>query len=88
MELLTLDQIKNLTGDFAWDFGCYFFIETEVGNFIWSDPEYNGDGSIRPTDKTYIEYIRSSKIPFMRDKGTHKIGEYCKTIIRVGDMVL
>ena len=43
---------KSLTvedvADFTWNWNDLFFLETAKGNFVWSDPEYGGDNTIRP----------------------------------------
>ena len=44
---ITKGDLLNLIGDFTWLWNDIFFIETEQGNFVWSDPEYNGDNTIR-----------------------------------------
>jgi hypothetical protein len=74
--MLTREQILNLVGEFTWDFGSQFYIATEQGNFVWSCPDYNGDNSLIPTDKTYVQWIESDKGHYGRDKGTHIIGQY------------
>lgn len=72
-EKLTLDDI----GDFCWDFGQCFFIETNKGNFVWSDPVYAGNNTIRPYDGDIGDFCRKNHIPFLRDKGCHTIRSYC-----------
>jgi hypothetical protein len=71
---MTREEFLSLRGDFTWDFGCHFFIETAHGNFIWSDPDYNGDNTIQKTDLTCAEYFGSS---FGRCKGAAFIGSRC-----------
>jgi hypothetical protein len=66
--------LKNLIGEFTWDFGQKFFIETAEGNFIYSDPDYNGDNTIRPYKGTLKEFFKGS---YGRDKGKHFIEAYC-----------
>lgn len=71
MKELTLDTVAH----FTWDFGMNFFLETEeCGNFIWSDPDYLGTNTIVRTNLTYKQWIGKS---FGRDKGKHKIEDYC-----------
>lgn len=74
---MTKEIVGGLIGHFGWDFGQVFFIETEKGNFIWSDPEYGGDGSIRPYAGSLKSWLKSSNLPYVRDKGKHFIREYC-----------
>ena len=70
---LTLDTV----GHFTWDFGSRFHIQTAVGDFEWSDPDYTaGDNTIRPA-KPYEQWLAERKVPFGRDKGTHSIRDYC-----------
>jgi hypothetical protein len=71
---LTKEELAKLEGEFTWNFGSYFFIETSQGNFIWHDPDYGGDGSIQSYQGTYQKWIGSS---FGRSKGNHIIGNYC-----------
>jgi len=73
------EQLLELEGDFTWDFGCHFFIETNKGNFIWSDPDYNGDNTIVPFDGNYNDWLPRGM--YGRSKGLHKIGSYCGTDI-------
>lgn len=70
---MTTEELLTLEGDFTWDFGQNFFIQTEKGNFVWSCPDYNGDNSITPYPHSYSEWIKPS---FGRSKGRHIIGKY------------
>lgn len=70
--MLTLDTI----GKFTWNFGQKFHIETDVGDFEWSDPAYNGDNTIKPT-VSYVKWMWKEHIPYGRDKGSHTIRSYC-----------
>lgn len=75
---MTKDEILQLDGNFTWMFGNEFFIETEKGNFIWSDPDYEGGtNTVTPTTMDYTEYVKASNVPFGRDKGVHNIERYC-----------
>jgi hypothetical protein len=69
---LTLETV----GKFRWGFGNKYHIETEIGNFEWSDPDHGGDNTIKPT-VPYGEWCRLQKIDAGRDKGTHPIHNYC-----------
>lgn len=71
---MTKEKLAGMVGEFTWDFGQNFFIETSEGNFVWSDPAYNGDNTIRPYNGTVEDYFGNS---FGRDKGKHYIGKYC-----------
>lgn len=73
-EKLTLDDY----GSFTWNFANKFFIETKKGNFIWSCPEYpEGNNTITPFKGTYKEWAKVECYGMGRDKGTHKIRNYC-----------
>lgn len=78
---MTYEDIKSLVGDFTWDFGNKFFIETSEGNFVWSDPDYYGDNTIVKFNGSYKEFFGES---YGRSKGNHTIasfcGEHCKFI--------
>ena len=73
---MTPKEFLEITGDFCW-LWTDFFIETSVGNFVWRDPGYSGDNTIRYTSKRYEEICKEYNIPYGRDKGKHIIGEYC-----------
>jgi len=73
------EEILNLSGKFTWNFDQTFFIETKIGTFLWYDPDYDGDN--------IIERYRESRAGIWgRDKGIHKIRDYCgEDIILVGE---
>ena len=71
---MDIEHIKGLVGEFTWDFGQEFFIETSEGNFVWSDPDYNGDNSLTPYAGTYKQWIGRG---FGRDKGKSIIALKC-----------
>jgi hypothetical protein len=72
--MLTFDMF----GQFTWNYGNRFFIETAEGNFVWSDPDYpGGNNTILPFQGDYEKWCRVENIPYGRDKGYHKIGDYC-----------
>jgi len=70
---LTLDSIA----DFTWGFGSTFFLETEHGNYVWSDPEYNGDNTIVKFNGSCKDWCESEGIDYGRGKGKHYIENYC-----------
>lgn len=76
---LTLDDI----GSFTWSFHDKFFIETSKGNFVWSDPEYQGDNTIKSFDGSLESWCRAEGIPYGRDKGTHTIRGYCGEEVKI-----
>ncbi len=75
-EIHVKNSLLNLYGEFTWDFGCHFFIETEIGNFVWSDPTYNGDNTMVKFSGTLNEWLDDPKL-FGRSKGIRPIGGYC-----------
>ncbi len=76
MSNLTLEDYAK----FTWDFGHSFFLETAKGNFIWRDPEYGGDNTIRRFDGAYGDWMKEPQ--YGRDKGVHVIGAYCGKDVR------
>ena len=76
---LCLDDVAA----FGWDFGMFFFLQTAKGNFLWSDPDYGGDGTIKPFPGTLEEYCLQSSIPYVRDKGSHIIRDYCGDSVKI-----
>lgn len=77
MKKLTKEQLSSTVGHFSWDFGQNFFIETEFGNFVWSSPDYYGTNIIRRFNGSLKDYIKHSKIPYVRDKCKHIVSSYC-----------
>lgn len=67
-------EVRNLIGEFTWDFGNCFFIETMKGNFLYRSPSYGGDGVVRRTSKTLDDYLSGNH---GRCKGTHFIADFC-----------
>lgn len=75
---ITKENLLNLVGDFTWFWDSTFFIETSIGNFIWSDPNYLGGTNImKPYNGTYKQFLKSLDIPYGRSKGKHIISDYC-----------
>lgn len=75
--MIDRENIANLVGSFTWNFSNEFFIETQDGNFVWSDPDYMGTGYISEYPGTYEQWIKKQGIPYGRDKGKHMIGSFC-----------
>lgn len=73
----THDEITDLIGEFTWNFGSLFFIETEFGNLIFDSPEYGGSGELRVTDDSLELFLGPDN--YGRDKGKHRIGDYLET---------
>lgn len=74
--MLTIKDVAH----FIWDFGQEFFLETEHGNYIWSDPDYDGDNTLRKTHLSYDMWIGDM---YGRDKGTHYIEDYCGPNVKI-----
>ena len=79
---LTVDD----TAEFTWSFGSHFLLQTNKGNFVWSDPEYGGDNTIKPFDGGYKEWCQDEHIDFGRSKGIHFIVSYCGSEVRILDV--
>lgn len=72
-----MQDIGQLVGEFTWCWGWSFFIETSQGNFVWKDPEYGGDNTIRPYSGSYDDFCKEKNVPYGRNKGKHVIEAYC-----------
>ena len=71
--VITKEVLLNEMGEFTWDFGHFFVIQTRFGMFVWSDPGYGGDNTMKP----YLGRFKDFFYPYGRDKGTHLISRYC-----------
>lgn len=71
------EDVLQLVGSFNWNYGSRFFIETAHGNFIWNDPAYSGDNTLKATAMDYAQWLCAENIPYARDKGQHVIADYC-----------
>ncbi len=69
----------DTVAEFTWNFGQEFLLEVNNGKhveyYVWSDPDYNGDNTIKkyvgnPNDFTNEGFCG-------RDKGCHVIRNYC-----------
>lgn len=78
-----IEDLLDDVGEFTWMFGMLFFVETAKGNFLWSDPDYNGDNSFRSFDGSYADYVKLCG-HHGRDKGFHVISAYCGDKIWLG----
>ena len=74
---LTNEQVGNLWGEFTWDFGKRFFIETEAGNFVWSDPSYGGDNTMYEFTGTFQQWLGLQGLAYGRSKGNNYISNFC-----------
>lgn len=75
------ERLLATYGRFTWMFGDTFFIETDMGNFVWKDPDYNGDNSMTLVEQSYAAWVTATygKGYHGRDKGLHSIEKYCGT---------
>lgn len=71
------EKLLDSIGNFTWDFGQQFFVETKHGNYVWSDPDYYGDNSFTKFEGSYKKWIKQTTAPYGRDKGTHLLRSYC-----------
>lgn len=70
-------DLLSEVGEFTWFFGHEFFIETTKGNWVHSDPDYDGDNTLCPTDHTLESFCKDVVgAPFGRDKGKHFLKNY------------
>lgn len=71
-------QLLQIMGDFTWYWGQDWFIETEIGNFHWKDPDYgSGDNIMTKFDGNIQAFRKFLNVDFGRDKGRHDIERYC-----------
>lgn len=75
-----LDEIADIT--YMW--GCHFFLETSLGNFIWQDPDYEGDNTISLFLGNYHQACAFLEIPYGRGKGQHVVRAYCGSKLTLG----
>jgi hypothetical protein len=81
---MSKEQLLETVGSFTWSFHDKFLVEIpNVGNFVWSDPDYRGDNSFKRYDGNYKQWCKEEGIPFGRDKGKHKIRNYCGSEIKI-----
>ena len=74
----------NSEAHFSWGYNNNFFLETETGNYIWSDPDYpGGDNIIRPFKGDVKAFCECNHLPYCRDKGIHVIREYCGSNVKI-----
>lgn len=79
---LTLDAVV----DFVWGFGSDFLLgpvrkDNTDFYWVWSDPDYNGDNTIRPFNGDPKNFTSPGFCG--RCKGTHRIANYCGTEVQI-----
>ncbi len=72
-----MKKILDMKAKFTWFWSDRFFVETEAGNFVWSDPSYNGDNTLTRFDGDIEDFCETYYYDFGRDKGEHLIKDYC-----------
>lgn len=68
---ISLDSIA----EFTWGFGHLFLLQVGQEYYVWSDPDYQGDNTIRPFKGDPLNFASPGFCG--RDKGTHRIRDYC-----------
>lgn len=81
---MKLEDLLDQVGEFTYMWGHRFFVETSLGNFLWSDPDYDGDNSIRQFHGSYKDACKFLDVSFGRDKGKHVVRAYCGDKIKLG----
>lgn len=83
---MTKNELLNLVGQFYWAWGHKWFIETEKGNFVWSDPDYpGGTDEIVPFGGTLADFAEMFHVEYVRCKGPHLISTYCGNTFKLND---
>ena len=75
--VITKEMLLNTYAKFTWDFGNLFFLETDIGNFVWSNPEYGGDNTMTQYSGSITKWITDVASGWARDKGQHEVEKYC-----------
>ena len=79
MSAVPLETLLNCVGEFSWAWNYKFFIETQYGNYVWYDPDYNGDNTIRRFNGGLEKFTKEEQVGFVRDKGRHVLKDYIGT---------
>ena len=75
---------KDSLAEFLWTHGSEWLLIVEDESYIWSDPEYGGDGTIRPMNQEDVErFNRAEEGCALRDKGVHRVGNYCGESVKI-----
>lgn len=53
------------------------FLKTKFGNYIWSDPEYGGNNSIKKFKGSLQDAFATGLAKFSEHKGEYNINYYC-----------
>lgn len=78
---LSLDDVA----DFVWGFDHEFLLKVEKDGetryYVWSDPDYNGDNTIRPYTGNPMDFTSPGFSG--RCKGRHFIRRYCGDEVKI-----
>lgn len=67
---MTVEDFREMSGEFLWAWNKNWLIKTHIGNFHWSDSEYpGGDNSVRKYFGTEEEFLENCGVPYFRSKG-------------------
>jgi hypothetical protein len=59
-------------------------LESDKGQFwVWSDPEYGGDNTIRPYKGDYQSFCKDINIEYGRCKGQNTVRKYCGESVKL-----
>ena len=75
--MLTKDFLESRAGYFTHITGCKWFLTTDIGNFVWSDPQYNGDNTMTLFNGSYEDYCTQNDLNQNRSKGVHLVNRFC-----------
>lgn len=78
---MTRDEIGKLVASVTWLWGQDFFFETEKGNFLWYDPDYQGNNYLHPFEGKLHDAYDYVGVGIGRDKRTHVIENYAPDFI-------
>lgn len=74
---VTKEQLLSTNGTFTWFFGQDWFIQTDLGNFHWKDPSYQGDNTVAKFEGSYEDFCKFINVDFGRAKGIKMISLKC-----------
>jgi hypothetical protein len=81
---MTREEFINTSANFCWNFCSHFLVHTDIGDFIWDDPDYNGDNTFTYVGQMSVkQFCKDEDILYVRDKGTHIIKKYCGPDIKI-----
>ena len=77
--MLTKEDLLTKRAEFVWMFDKFWFVEVigGNGNYVWSDPEYDGDNTFIHTNHDYQQFVKAKGYRVGRGLGRHFIKDYC-----------